>query len=116
MKNRIELALAVAVIGGSMSGCNRVNDGDILTVSRDTNCYQCPGGDKLSDFEKVYDCAKQRDYGIIPKNSEVTVTINESDYFLDKGYYRVSGQVLNPVTGKRTDMVCWADGRDLNKK
>lgn len=112
----LRVGLVIATISGALVGCGaEVNDGDTLIVTRDTDCWQCPGGDNLSSFSRVYECANQRNRGTIELGSKVNVTTNDDNYFLDKGYYRVTGSVLDPVTGERLEKICWADGSDLKK-
>ena len=115
-KTSLRIALALTTIGGALAVCRpKVNDGDKLTVANDTTCWQCPGGDNLSSFSRVYECANQRNRGTIILGSEVIVTANEFDFFSDKGFLRVTGSVLNPVTGVRSDTICWADKSDFKK-
>lgn len=126
------VVLAGTILSTTMfaSGCARSNDTEIksaqpgeavaaaavdgevrgeLVAQRDTDCWQCPGGDgDRSSFEKLYVCATQRNNGKIHQGDRVVLTNTGLGSWLniDK-YLRVK---------TTDDNICWVNRKDFSKR
>lgn len=122
-KKTVGAALSL-IIGGSgvLGGIFGPSDGDEMLIKNQTDCYQCPGGEKLTRFGKLNCVNGQTDWGQIAEGDKVKVETGKYDFFPnDGGYTRVEAENIfsyNPFTNEKIDLgerTCWVKTGDLEK-
>lgn len=98
-----------------------LKNGDQLIVKNETSCWQCPKGNNLSRWDKIYNCANQRNFGSIAESDVIIADSGDSFTPIQSGFVRASASVfaVNPYTSEKIDLgqkTCWIDLADLKKK
>jgi hypothetical protein len=94
------LLLSATILGG----CTK--DGQKLTVTNETNCWNMPGGADVSRISRALAEENQVNWGEIEEGTVVTAVKGDAFTPNEKGYVQVD-------LGERT---CWVKGTDLSKK
>jgi hypothetical protein len=122
MEKTPRMIAASLLIAGSLAGCAKANDGQVLNVANETSCWSMPGGKNVSRMDRTLAQRNQSDMGDIAKGVQVIVTKGDSGVAYDvSGYVQaevpnVHGE--NPSTGEEIDLgsrTCWIKSADLKK-
>jgi hypothetical protein len=123
MFKKLVLLVSIVVMVFATTACVFfVSNGDELTVKTDTICWQCPKGNNLSRWDKIYNCANQRNWGTIAENDIIIADSGDFWTPVQSGYVRVNAFTfaVNPSTGEKIvdqdQRICWVDLTDLKKK
>lgn len=119
-----KFVLGAGVISiGAVGIANIPKDSQDVTAKNDTTCWKCPGGDDLTELQKVSNCATgQVIRGEVAEGTTGVVEAPSDGTIANKyGFTRVAAEnifSMNPITQEKVDLgpdTCWIKSSDLKK-
>ncbi|HBP51633.1 MAG: hypothetical protein US68_C0003G0032 [Candidatus Shapirobacteria bacterium GW2011_GWE1_38_10] len=113
------IAASLLLSATMLGGCTK--DGQQLTVTNETNCWDMPGGASVSRISRALAEKNQVNRGEIGEGAVVTAVKGDFSSPNEKGYVQVEVPNIygeNPSTGEKIDLgqrTCWVKGSDLKK-
>ena len=118
------IALTAAIVGGAAIGYSKIlKDGQNVSAKNETTCWQCPGGNNLTELQEVSNCSNgQVNRGKVVEGVLGVVDAPDDNTFENKyGYTRVALENtfnMNPPTLDGVNLeprTCWIKSSDLKK-